>query len=338
MSIEIKFHPKSSPTRDELKRLLLEFGFAPATHLWNWPDGSIHFHWFNEVDYQSFDGVEATIFPPSDDVKAKLGDCTWALHTRTRASASPADKEHQNTIVRQARARFQGNFYNDWYGRNRYTQVKPDRRDATARGIYLAYEHVTSEIRDVQYALPDPQKGFEELVGTQLENLSQVDPTRVLYNALLPFSVAAFEHFFSRCFKILLHYDPHARNRISSQNRKIELADALAIQSGAKTIEDIIANWYSFQNIGSVQQAFSNWLDIDIWKILRQKKKVGRRLQFLDVQFKSLVDMRHGVIHRFTIDRQMRKQDIQELFHVVLTIIDTFVDHLEQTEGKSIRD
>ena len=338
MSVEIVFHPKGCPSRNELRKLLIDFGFEPTTHLWNWPEGSLHFRWYNEVDYQSFNGVEATIFTPSEEMKENLGDCVWALHTRTRASASPADKNQQNNLVRGARAHFGGNFYNDWFGRNRYTKVDPDPRDAAARGIYLGYELVTHNIHAVQFALPNPVEGLEQLAGTKLDPLSEADPTRVLYNALVPFAVAAFEHFFTHCFKVLLRYDSQAQERLKDQSKKVELTDVLSIQSGAKKIEDVVADWYSFQNINSVHKAFQEWFGIDIWKILRRKKKIGRRLRFLDVQFKQLIDIRHGVIHRFLIDRQLRKEDINEVFDLVITVIDIFVDHLEHTRGKPIRD
>jgi hypothetical protein len=194
VSIEIILHPQRA-SRDELRQFLVNCRFKQANHLWDWPKHSAHYYWFDDTDYRSFDGVEATVYPPSAEEQQKLGQCEWALHTRTRASASPADKEQQNKVIRAARQNFGGNFYNDWYGKNRYTKVETDSRDATARGIYLAYEVVTQNIKAVRYALPEPSEGFESLVGTKLEVLATSDPTRVLYNALVPFAVAALEHF-----------------------------------------------------------------------------------------------------------------------------------------------
>ncbi len=52
-------------------------------------------------------------------------------------SASPDDKEHQNKTIREARRKFGGNFYNDWYGRNRYISVRADGRDAVSRAMFL---------------------------------------------------------------------------------------------------------------------------------------------------------------------------------------------------------
>jgi hypothetical protein len=337
VSIEIILHPQRA-SRDELRQFLADRQFKPTDHLWDWPKGSLNYHWFDHTDCRSFDGVEATIYPPPAEQQEKLGQCAWALHTRTRASASPADKEQQNKIVRAARQKFGGSFYNDWYGKNRYTQVEPDSRDAVARGIYLAYEFVTHNIRAVRYALPEPNEGLEKLVGTKLEALATADPTRVLYNALVPFAVAALEHFFSQCFKILLRYEPRARERLKQQTRKIDLADVLAIKAGTKTIEDVIADWYSFQNIASIHTAFSDWFGIDFWKLLRRRQKIGRRIALLESHLNQLIEFRHGIVHRLSLNIELRKPQIEEILDIALAIIDTFVDHLEKDRGKSIRE
>jgi hypothetical protein len=47
----------------------------------------------------------------------------------------------------------------------------------------MAYEAISEYIRDVRYNL-------ERLAGTKHEALAEIDPTRVLYNALVPFAVA----------------------------------------------------------------------------------------------------------------------------------------------------
>ena len=129
MSIEVTLHPET-PDKRGLQALLVEFGFERCSHLGIWPEGSLHFHWFSDVDYRSYLGVEATIFTPTEALDAGSPICAWALHTRMRASASPADREQQNRIVRAARKRFGGTFHNDSAGKNRYTKIEDDGRDA----------------------------------------------------------------------------------------------------------------------------------------------------------------------------------------------------------------
>jgi len=337
MSVEIILHPRNA-TRDQLKQFLEHRGYTRTEHLWDWPKGSLNYHWFDRSDFRSFDGVEATIYPPTDDENVKkLGQCDWALHTRTRSSGSVADKQEQNETIRAARQKFGGSFYNDWNGKDRYTPVHEDGRDAPARGIYLAYELVKHNIRAVRFVLPEPHKGLQELVGSKLESLATLDPTRVLYNALVPFAVAALEHFFSQTFKILLRYDSSARRRLEKQTRKVELADVVAIEANTRTIEDVVADWYSFQNIASIHNAFSEWFGIDFWKLLRQRKRIGKRISFLENRLEQLIKFRHSVVHGLFIDVEMGKQEIQEVLDLALAVIDVFVDHLEKNRGTPIR-
>ncbi len=293
---------------------------------------------FSDIEYQSYDGVEATIFAPTEGLDEGSRPCAWALHTRTRASASPADKEQQNCVVRAARKRFGGPFHNDSAGKNRYTKIEDDGRDAPSRGIYRAHESVRESVSAFQYALPDPTPDLKRLVGTDLEPLSEVDPQRVLYNALVPFALAAVEHFFSRSFRILLEFNPKARERLQGQTRKVEMAEALSIAEGEASIENVVVGWYSFQNLDGIQRAFNEWFGMDIRKILRRRTRIGRRIVTLDAALQRMIDARHGVIHRLYIDRGLRKHDISELLDTAMALVDAFVDHLESEKSMRIRD
>lgn len=274
MSIEIILHPKAA-SRDDIARLLKDLGYRSSKQLLDSPKDSLNFHWFEHTDYLSYDGVEATVYKASSD-EHQLGDCEWALHTRTRSSASPADKDHQDETIRSARAKFRGNFYNDWHGRNRYTRREPDGRDAVSRGIYITYEIICQHISAVRYATPPPTAGLEKLAGTKLEALAEIDPTRVLYNALVPFALASLESFFSSCFKILLRYDTKAQEKLRQQSREVDFERRNRRKKcGVRSVEDIVADGYSFQNIKSIHSAFSEWFGIDFWNIIRRRKNWG---------------------------------------------------------------
>ena len=101
--------------------------------------------------------------------------CLGAAHTH-KSVGKPADRRQQNHVVRTARARFGGGFYNDSTGKNRYTKIEDDGRDAPSCGIYLTYESVRESISAVQFSLPDPIADLQRFVGTGLEPLSAADP------------------------------------------------------------------------------------------------------------------------------------------------------------------
>jgi hypothetical protein len=155
---------------------------------------------------------------------------------------------------------------------------------------------------------------------------------------LVPFAVALLENFFSRCFKILLCYDANAQEKISQQSKKVDFEDVIAIKNGTRTIEDIIADWYSFQNIASIHRAFSEWFGIDFWAIIRKRKKLGNKIALLEDRLNYIIDFRHGIIHRMEVDHRLTKSQVDDIFAATLAIIDAFVEHIEKRRGTPIRD
>lgn len=334
MSIEATSHPALA-TKKQLKDYLESLGYTPCKHLWNWPKGSLTYHWYNSTDYLSYDGVEATIHPLTEDPH-KLGSCDWVLHTRTRASASPADKAFQNQTIEGARAKFGGNFYNDWGARNRNPKPPIEKRDAASRGLYLSYEVVRDHLSSVKFSIPS--ETMLDLANSSLRDMAKMDPSRVLYNALVPFAVASLEGFLADAFKILIKYDAGAQTYMRTQTRKVDFEDAIEISNQRRTLEDVVASWYSFQNIASIQKAFSEWLSIDFRAIMRGAFTKRSATFNLDDALTKIVALRHAVIHGLALDLDMRKDGIEHLFDDTQSIIDAFLDHIEVSRGVKIRD
>ena len=111
----------------------------------------------------------------------------------------------------------------------------------------------------------------------------------------------------------------------------------LAIRDGDKSIESLVSSRYSFQSISGINSAFKELLDIDFQTVIRRRKKVGKRLPVLERQLNLLIDFRHGIVHRFNLDLELRKEHIEEIFDLTTAVIDQFVDHLEQLRGVPIR-
>lgn len=336
MSVEVWLHPDTA-TKKQLVGFLRSLGYQPCQHLLPWGKGAVHFHWFEADDYKSFDGVEATVYKPQEDPH-RLGPCAWALHTRTRSSGSPSDKQFQIDTINQARRQFGGHFYNDWGSRNRHMKAPPERRDAASRGLYMNYEAVKQHIDSVKFALPPEHEQMKKMAGTPLADMARMDPARVIYNALVPFAAASLEGFFGEAFTIMIRYDAGAQAYLTKQNRKIEFDDARAIASGQKRIEEVIAGWYSFQNVSSLQKAFSEWLGVDLWKVLRGAAASDDANSTLDQAFEKIVATRHKIIHGLQLDYDIDRARIVAILDDAARIVDAFVDHLEKDTRRLIRD
>lgn len=347
MSIEIWQFPRSA-TREELVVLLKSRGYTRGKNLvFPGPPGTLSFFWSEAKDFLSTSGVDASVFPVSAEGKAAWDTQNdWAVRTRTSVSASSFDQEFQNNTVRAIRKAFGGTFFNDHFGQGRYNVIRPDKSTPPSRGISAALSRVAQELRSLEHVLPEeslrvlrtPQGDITaENDKTGLFKFTQqFDPSRVLHNALLPFLVAAIEHIFRETFEILVTYDKTAQAVLESQNRKVSFADAAALARGELTLERVVSDGYSFQNLDSIQKAYKDVLSIDIWKAIRRRRKVRKKRPMLSDALKDLIGARHGVVHKFVLDRQLDRDGFLHLLELVRTLIEVVAHEVERKLGVTI--
>lgn len=347
MSIEIWQFPRAA-TRDELVALLKSLGYKRGENLFfPGPSGTLSFFWSEMLDFMSTTGVDASVFPMDEQgKKAWDTENDWGLRTRTSISASSFDQEFQNETVRAVRKAFGGTFYNDHFGHNRYTIVKPTKTTPASRGIGGVLSRVSSELDSLEHALPE--ESIKVVVAPSgditeendktgiLRFTKQFDPSRVLYNALLPFLVAAIEHIFRETFEILLKYDAQAQSVLAAQSRKLAFAEAAALVRGDLSLERIASDWYSFQNLDSIQKAYKEVLGINIWKAVRRRRKVLKKRPILSESLDSLIGARHGVVHNFSLDRKLDRDEFLHLLELVRTLIDVVAHEAERKLGVPI--
>jgi hypothetical protein len=347
VSIEIWQFPRAA-TREELVAVLKSLGYTRGENLFfPGPPGTLSFFWSEPTDFLSTSGVDASVFPLDAEGKQVWNTQNdWALRTRTSISASSFDQEFQNKTVRAVRRAFGGTFYNDHFGHNRYNVVPPDKSTPSSRGIRGTLSRVLQDLNSLEHVLPEesirvlgtPQGAITEendKTGV-LKFTKQFDPSRVLYNALLPFLVAAIEHIFRDTFEILVKYDKTAQAVLEAQSRKVSFADAAALTRGELSLEQIASDGYSFQNLDSIQRAYKDVLSIDIWKAIRRRRKIRKKRPMLSEALQELIGARHGVVHKFVLDRQLDRDGFLHLLELVRTLIDVVAQEVERKLGVPI--
>lgn len=340
MGRDITLYPKKA-SRDDLKKYVESLGFKKCAHFWVWPKGTLNYAWFNYEDFKSIDGVSADIYPVSDDEENIKGG-GWALHVQNRYSASWHDVKMLNDVLKGAKKLFGGTIKGD-YGTNRYASLWEDNSTPLSRGVSAVYGHITDEISAVKYALPDSSFNLKEGVEDAkikdfIEFTKTHDPSRVIYNGLIPFAVAMLEYFFSQVFQILIRYDSYAENKKSDYKIKVDFSTVLEVSKDKRTVEEIIARQYSFQNIEQINKAYKEWLGIDIKNVLYKKKKIGNSISFLENRVAEIIQYRHGIIHRFEIDRTLDKEGYLNILSAVQKTAHEFIIFLEKKYGVSIRE
>lgn len=331
MGRDVTLYPKNA-TRKELSDYLESLGFERCSHFWDWPKGTLNYSWFDHQDFKSIDGVSADIYPISAEER-RITDNEWALHIRNLYSASWHDVAMLNEVLKGARKQFGGTIKGD-YGTNRYAPLWEDKSTPISRGISGVYQHVKQALSAVKYALPDPSINHPQLTGGIIDDFIEftksLDPSRVIYNGLVPFAVSMFEYFFSQAFQVLIAYDKLALDRRIDHKAKIEFSAVLDIQSKTRSIENLIAKNYTFQNLDQLNKAYKDWLDIDVRKILFKKKRVGKSVSFLEKRISEIIQYRHDIVHHFAIDRSLTKDAYIHILDAISMAIEEFVLFIEK--------
>lgn len=344
MSLEITLYPQHA-SKSKLINFLKENDFIKSEHYLKEMNTSeiLHYHWFNDNDCVSFDGVEATIYKISDDEKIKHNCSEWILYTRTKASASREDKSQQNNIIKKARQIFKGTFYNDWYGTNRYTDINDYQKlSSPERCLTLIFNNLDNKIRSLEFSLKSYKSPFE----TQLSNITDEsllnlmkaqDPSIVLFNSMIPFLVSLIEYLFSQSFLILIKYNAYAQNEIKKETFKVSFQDALNIEKGLLSTEELITNSFTFQNMNHTNKAFKKYLNIDILNIFSKRKKIDNKLIRLNVKLEEIIELRHSMIHHFGYDNVINKEEFEKLLNIIKNVIETFLEYLEKENSWTLR-
>src|SRR3990167_11545627 len=190
MGRDVTLYPKKA-SRKELGEYVESLDFVRCGHFWDWPKGTLNYSWFDNQDFKSIDGVSADIYPVSTEEKQITGN-DWALHVRNLYSASWHDVAMLNEVIRGARKRFGGTIKGD-YGTNKYAPLWDDRSTPISRGIAKIYQHIIQQISSVKYALPPPSIIPLKKTGNKIDEFTEfansMDPSRIIYNGLVPFAV-----------------------------------------------------------------------------------------------------------------------------------------------------
>src|ERR1700720_2386325 len=333
MGRDLTLHPNRA-SRADLKAYLEELGFHRCKHFWHWPSGTLNYSWFDEQDFKSIDGVSADIYPVTGE-ELKITGNDWALHVRNLYSASWHDVKMLNDTLRGAKRLFGGKIEGD-YGTNRYAPLWKDESTPISRGITAIFQRVDQDLRAVKFALPDSSMSQPSVapMDTRMLDLTEfiqsLDPARVIYNGLVPFAVAMFEYFFSRAFRVLIAYDPYALEKRASHKLQVDLPTLLQVSDGKRTVEDVIAETYTFQNLGQLNKAYKEWLNIDVRALMFKKKRIGRKVSFLENRLKEIIQYRHGVIPHFQLDRSLTKDGYTAILDAVQASITEFLGFLEK--------
>jgi hypothetical protein len=258
--------------------------------------------WYDTIDYHSYVGVELNIY------KAK-GE-PIVVTTRSRLGRSYWDLIHQNRTIKLLRDFFGGTFTTD-FGRNRYFQVEGSPPTPVSSGCYLArWRFDNALIRPRIYLM---QIGLDQPITkeTGIEFIDEMNPKLFSNNLVLPYLVAIWEDYFKSSFSAILRHSTKRETVLKRVNSKLPQDFLEMIAAGMMTIEEVIAETFSFQRPNIIAHNFK-LLDpkIDLISSLRKPHQNGE--QSLYDAIEERVQHRNNFVHTGAINIEFTEQELMK--------------------------
>ena len=258
--------------------------------------------WFEQRDFRSWVGVELDIY------RSRSGRIS--VGTRSRAGRSYWDLTHQNRTLKTLRDLFGGHFSTD-AGRNRYWRPDEPAPTPAQSGCYMARWRLHNAFGRAQIYLST--RGLNAPIArpepTGLHFMDIMNPRLLSNNLLLPYLVAIWEDFHKSCFAVLLRYSE--RRSVVLKGARLAHERLEDIASGLVTVEDAVAETFSFQRPSTIAEAY-RLLDpaFDYIATLRRRYR-GRRVTLYD-SIEELVETRHQFVHSGEMDTTFSDQRLNK--------------------------
>lgn len=272
-----------------------------------------NYYFFKQEDYKYLYGVGLNIRQENDN---------WLIHTRTPIYCSDYDLAFQNYTIKQIRQRFGGYFVSD-NGTNIYFTEEDHKLSKAESGCYFAYFRLDNLFSYIGALLMDynedenRKRGFE-LFGTPTS-------TSLLANITTTYIASIIENYFRELYVALLTYSDKKEGIF--KNTRIDSSDLLDVSSQKITIEEAVALSFSFQNIHKINSTFQT-LDKNIKIHATLSKPYRRRRENLFNTLDRILEHRHALVHRLSIDVDYSKEDIQKDVRSVETALKKVYQHL----------
>ena len=272
-----------------------------------------NYYYFKQEDYKYLYGVGLNIHQDNDK---------WLIHTRTPIYCSDYDLAFQNYTIRQIRQRFGGSFMTD-EGTNIYFSEDEKKLSGAESGCYFAYFRLHNLFSYIHGLLMDytedenRQRGFD-LFGTP-------SSTTLLANITTTYISSIIENYFRELYVALLTYSDKKESIFKTA--RIDSSDLLDVSAQKITFEEAVALSFSFQNIHKVNNTFQT-LDKNIKIHATLSKPYRRRKETLFATLDRILEHRHALIHRLSIDIHYSKEDIKKDINSVDTALERVYQHL----------
>lgn len=205
------------------------------------------------------------------------------------------DIEKQNDTIRQLKKTFWGYLYNDWTEWTYIQWWEKTKLKTIERACWLSYhKFYTWMCRAIviKWAIKWDMKEY-------MPWISEYFPDWNIALMTIPFLVSITEDFLKT---FLSRYIEYSKSYIKLGDKKIDrkfkISEIEDIYAQKKSVWELISNQYNFQNLKSINEAYTTYWNLNIFTILNKKKKLksGKYYNLLTV-LTDVISKRHRIIH-----------------------------------------
>lgn len=296
MSIDLFLRCKKSPTTKAIEKVIFPLGWEKQEYF---PCSKARSYlWFHRENYESTRGCWLFLNKPDeDDPKGtKL-----VFHAYSNAGRSYEDFEAQNNVIKALKKAYGGSIYNPQEGSQSYLFNDLPKLSSAEKACGFTYVDFQYNLNRASMAVSDISKHAIKMMGLG-DWYGSLDAGVIRNNTLLPFLIASIESFLKEFFIAYLETHPNVQEKIYEKKSKLEYSELKQLLSGEKTLAELEADNYTFQNLYSANNAYENYIDVDIFKVLNKRKRVKNKSRIVRDVIVEILDLRHKIIHAAYID------------------------------------
>ncbi|WJN45332.1 hypothetical protein QUH71_02285 [Priestia aryabhattai] len=252
--------------------------------------------------------------------------------SQTFAGRSYEDLEMQNEVIRKLQDKFGGVIYSSTNGKSEFVRNYITKLTPKEKGCGVAYQNFQNNIGKAMDLIHDVD---EDVINNSF--LAERDRSLLSNNILIPFMVTVLETFLKKFFKNFLTTDKNAFEKAKKYVRDNEGSFKYHILKRLKTgkisVVEVVMRQYSFQNMDSVKEAYNEYLNFNIFRILN--KRVIYKGKFISIReiFYELIKSRHKIIHEADIDTTLVKEKLDKYLFFLVVFGEEFIKLFKETKG-----
>lgn len=291
MSVYLYLYSKESPNRESIEQVILPLGFEPIddfTGRW--------YHWLKTENYESMNGCKLFIEKPDPQERQIPRGTKTIFYAATHGLTTYEDTAMQNNVIRKLKSVFGGAVYNDGDGRYAYVKNDRPRLSSAEKRCGLVYNNFNLNTGRAQIATADFSPYYAKRKELDSE-LASFDSGLIINSLVAVFLVSTFETFLKDLFIAYVETHPKLEEKIFKRTSKIDFQTLKLLLGKEKSLAEVEADYYTFQNLPSANSAYSTYLQINLFKLWNRKRKIGKRLCKISDVIEELIQLRHDIVH-----------------------------------------